>query len=80
MTPRTMVVDLRSPESIRAAFASIPGTPAFDVIVEDGLHECAANETFLRHSWANLSRRRGIYVIEGVSPRTSRAWPSSSSV
>lgn len=63
---RTVVVDQRSPESIRAAFASAADMVPFDLIVEDGLHEYAANEAFLRHSWSNLSQTGGIYVVEDI--------------
>ena len=62
----TFYVDQRSPEAIaemwrEPALAAAP----FDLIVDDGLHEFEANDTFLRASHDRL-RPGGIYIIEDV--------------
>ena len=64
---RTFWTDQRDPRAIRALWDQI-GEIAFDIIVEDGLHEASASICFFAESFGKL-KPGGIYVIEDVGPK-----------
>jgi hypothetical protein len=61
---QTYWVDQRDPQAIRAMWDRV-GEIEFDVIIDDGLHEAAANVCFFTESLRKL-KSGGIYVIEDV--------------
>jgi glycosyltransferase involved in cell wall biosynthesis len=63
---RTFWTDQREPRAIRALWNKLDDV-VFDIIVDDGLHEAAANICFLMESIGRL-KPGGIYVIEDVTP------------
>jgi SAM-dependent methyltransferase len=64
---RTFYVDQRDPETVAALWREpeLAGEP-FDIVIDDGLHEPAANLTFLAGSFARL-RPGGLYLVEDVT-------------
>jgi cyclopropane fatty-acyl-phospholipid synthase-like methyltransferase len=62
---RTFYVDQRSPADIANMWDAVGKSILFDVIIDDGLHEAAANDTFLSASYQKL-KEGGIYIIEDV--------------
>jgi glycosyltransferase involved in cell wall biosynthesis len=63
---RTFWTDQREPRAIRALWKKLDDV-AFDIMVDDGLHEASANICFFLESIGRL-RPGGIYVIEDVTP------------
>ena len=63
---RTFWTDQRDPRAIRALWDTVGGL-AFDIIVDDGLHEASANICFFIESFGKL-KPGGIYVIEDIIP------------
>jgi hypothetical protein len=61
---KTFFVDQTNPETIKVLFKNI-GVEAFDIILEDGLHEYNANICFFENSIKYLSNN-GVYIIEDV--------------
>ena len=61
---KTFFVDQTNPEAIKSLFEQI-GEDAFDIILEDGLHEYSANICFFENSIKFLSDN-GTYIIEDV--------------
>lgn len=57
-------LDQTDPASIARMWSNIGGAP-FDVIMDDGLHEFAANRTMLMNSFHKLAAD-GIYVVEDI--------------
>jgi hypothetical protein len=70
----TFWVDQRDPEAIRALWDRI-GDVTFDIMIDDGLHEAAANICFFMESISKL-KSGGIYVIEDVRPQDIDAMKS----
>jgi SAM-dependent methyltransferase len=64
---RTHWVDQTNPAAIAAMWAAEP-IDAFDLMVDDGLHEFAAGACLFEHSWRRLAPG-GIYVIEDVGEK-----------
>jgi hypothetical protein len=63
----TFYVDQRSPEDIYDMWNAAGRSVMFDVILDDGLHEVHANDTFLCASYQKL-KKGGIYIIEDILP------------
>lgn len=63
---QTFWTDQRSPHAIRGLWEEI-GDVMFDVMVDDGLHEAAANICFFIESFTKL-KPGGIYIIEDITP------------
>lgn len=63
---RTYQVDQTSSESIRAMWRAVD-IPAFDVILDDGLHTYDAGICLFENSIVHL-KRGGLYIIEDVAP------------
>lgn len=63
---QTFWVDQRDSTAIRALWATLANI-AFDIMIDDGLHEASANIRFFMESFGKL-RPGGIYVIEDVTP------------
>ena len=61
---KTFYVDQTNPDTIKKMFENI-GVEKFDIILEDGLHEYAANICFFENAIKYLSDD-GIYIIEDV--------------
>lgn len=57
----------------RRVCADIGGRPAFDLMVDDGMHEMEAAFSLLHESLHYLSPR-GFYIVEDSKPETGRAW------
>lgn len=67
---RCFYVDQRDPASVAALwFQDELAGSAFDVIIDDGLHEFDANVCFFEGSWHKL-KVGGIFVIEDLMPGT----------
>ena len=62
---KTFWTDQRDPYAIRSLWEKI-GDIAFDIIVDDGLHEASANICFFMESFVKL-KSGGIYVVEDVT-------------
>jgi hypothetical protein len=60
---QTLYVDQTDLASVMSLWAHLP--EPFDLIVDDGLHEFRANETFLFGSKHRL-KRNGLYIIEDI--------------
>lgn len=60
----TYYCDQRDVSSISQLWSHFSNT-YFDIIIEDGLHEFSANETFFTHSISRL-RKGGFYIIEDI--------------
>lgn len=65
---RTALVDQRDPQSFRHFWDSV-GTPFFDIIIDDGLHEFEANKAFFEAASTALAPE-GIFIIEDCEPET----------
>ena len=61
---RTAYCDQRDTESISALWREFEGV-YFDLMIDDGLHEFSANNTFLQASFERL-KEGGIYIIEDI--------------
>jgi hypothetical protein len=46
---------------------------AFDLMIDDGLHEFEANKTFMEHSYRKL-RRGGLFIVEDILTRDRERW------
>jgi hypothetical protein len=66
---RTFWVDQRDPRAIRALWDKLDDI-TFDIIIDDGLHEAAANICFFLGSFGRL-KPGGIFVIEDITPQDS---------
>lgn len=64
---RTFWTDQRDPHAVRALWDKL-GELAFDIMIDDGLHEASANICFFMESFGKL-KPGGIYIIEDVTPR-----------
>jgi hypothetical protein len=64
---RTFWTDQKDPNAIRALWDKL-GDVAFDIMIDDGLHEASANMCFFIGSFGKL-KPGGIYVIEDVTPQ-----------
>lgn len=64
---RTFWTDQRDPRAIRALWDNLDGV-AFDIMIDDGLHEASANICFFMESFGKL-KPGGIYVVEDITPR-----------
>jgi hypothetical protein len=65
---RTFYVDQRSADAISDMWKAAGDGIVFDAIIDDGLHEAQANDTFLCASHHKL-KKGGIYVIEDILPQ-----------
>jgi glycosyltransferase involved in cell wall biosynthesis len=63
---KTFWTDQREPGAIRELWDKLDGV-AFDIMIDDGLHEASANICFFIESVGRL-KPGGIYVIEDVGP------------
>jgi SAM-dependent methyltransferase len=66
---KTFYCDQTDKETIKYLFETDLKSVKFDIIIEDGLHEFSANETFLRNS-IDFLKEGGIYIIEDLLPET----------
>lgn len=60
---QTLYVDQTNPNSIMSLWEHVPGE--YDLIIDDGLHDFAANKAFLDGSKHKLGRD-GFYIIEDI--------------
>ena len=63
---QTFWTDQRNPRAIRALWDQL-GDVAFDIMIDEGLHEAAANIAFFVESFGKL-KPGGIYVVEDITP------------
>jgi hypothetical protein len=71
---QTYWTDQRDPHAIRALWEKLDNL-AFDIIVDDGLHEASANICFFIESFGKL-KQGGIYVIEDIGPHDAHLMDS----
>jgi hypothetical protein len=64
---QTYWTDQRDPRAIRALWDKL-GDIAFDIMIDDGLHEASANICFFMESFEKL-KPGGIYVVEDITPK-----------
>ncbi len=65
---RTFCVDQRSSDDIGRMWDAVGAGVTFEVIIDDGLHTAAANDTFICASHRKL-KAGGVYIIEDVIDR-----------
>jgi len=70
---RTFFCDQLDSKAIHDLWSESDLRDAMDVIIDDGLHTFAGNDSFLRHSLDRL-RPGGIYVIEDITEADFRLW------
>lgn len=70
---KTYVCDQTSPISIWKLWNTLALEEAFDVIVEDGLHEFSANVCFFENSFYKV-KNGGYFIIEDVSVSCLADW------
>ena len=70
----TFYCDQTSAEAVTALWANAPlDTTAFDLIIDDGLHEFHANRNFLEHSWQKV-KPGGLLIVEDILGSDRQAW------
>lgn len=68
----TYWVDQTRADAVARLF-DLSGGPPFDVIIDDGLHSFAANQTLLAGAYPHLSAD-GVYIVEDVANHDVAAW------